>query len=139
MTGSLADAINSDVTILTLPTGEIVTLFDIEFGRDIPRNRRSTRAGKLDTYGPEFEDFAAKATCDKATANVIEALTVLDARKALVKTAVTITGQALSGAGADMVATGNAEFFNYRVIAPEGGQDVTISFAAVFNNDLNIA
>ncbi len=139
MTGTLNDAVNSDVTILTLPTGEIVLLFDIEFGKSIPRNRRTTRAGKLDTYAVALEDFTASATCDKATANVIEALTVLDARNALTKTAVIITGQALSGASEDIIATGTAEFTDYRVLAPEGGKDVTIRFSAIFNSDLAIA
>lgn len=138
MTGSLADAINSDVTILTLSSGEVVTLFDIIFGRSLPRNRRSTRAGKLDTYGPAFENFTAKATCDKATARVIQALTVPTSRLALTKESVTITGKSLSGSN-DLVATGNAEFFEYKIAGPEGGQDVTISFEAVFNNNLNIA
>jgi hypothetical protein len=139
MTGSLADAINSDICTLTLSGGELVTLFDIMFSKTIPRNRRSTRAGKLDTWGPPLEELSAKCTCDKATANVIEALTVLSATLSLTKESVTITGKALSGAGQNMVATGTAEFFDYKIIGPEGGRDVTIEFSAVFDNDLNIA
>lgn len=135
MTGDLSKAINSDVCKLTLSSGEVVLLFDIEQGSEAPRNRRATRAGKLDTYGPEEMDFIASCTCDKATANVIKGLATQNARKAYTKEACTITGQNLGGvSGDDLVITFNAEFHRYRFLAPGGGQDVTIRFGAIIDN-----
>jgi hypothetical protein len=138
MAGNLANAVNSDVCKLSVDAAEYVTLFDIELGKTHPRNRRSTRGGKLDTYGPPLEDLSATVTADKDIANRIEALATQNARKAFTKGTCIITGQSLSGAADDIIVNCTAEFYEYRLIGPEGGQDVTFRFAAIIDNDIVI-
>ena len=135
MTGSIANAINSDVVQLQIDASEIILLYDIELNKDPPRNRRSTRAGKLDTYGPPLIDFFASATVDKATFDVIEAASTQDSRKAYPQLALIITGLNLGGSGAnDIIITFTGEIPSYKFLAPGNGVDTTIRFHCIADN-----
>jgi len=103
VTGDISKAINSDVVTFQIDGGEIILLFDIDFGKDPPRNRRDTRAGKLDTYGPPLEDIFASATVDKATYDVLDTASTQNARKAYPQVACIITGKNLGGVGGDEI------------------------------------
>ena len=136
MVGDLAKAINSDVVTLSIDAGEIILLYDLEFGKEAPRNRRATRAGKLDTYGPPLIDFTASATVDKATFDIIEAASTQDDRKAYPVVACIITGKNLgSAAPDDIVVAFNAEIPTYKILAPGNGTDTTIRFHTIIDNE----
>lgn len=135
MTGNIGNAINSDVVQLQIDGGEIILLFDIDFGKTPVRQRRSTRAGKLDTYGPPLEDFFASATVDKATYDVIDAASTQDARKAYPQVACIITGLNLGGSAPnDLIVNATGEIPQMRVLAPGNGQDTTIRFQFIGNS-----
>lgn len=128
MTGTLSDAINSDVVILSIDGGEFVTIYDIEYSTVAPRNRISTRAGKLDTYGPPLEDLWASAVLDKAQLAVLRTANTQNSRRAYPATATIMTAQALSGSGADIIYTFTAEYPEYKLLAPPGGLATTVRF-----------
>jgi len=128
MTGSLADAFNSDVVLLSIEGGEFVTVYDVEYSKDPPRNRISTRAGKLDTYGPELEDIWCSAVVDKAIFNIINTASTPNSRRAYTPQAIIVTGQALSGAANDITINFSAEIPTMKFLAPPGGVATGIRF-----------
>jgi len=135
MTGDIGKAINSDVVQLQIDASEIILLFDIEFGKNPPRNRRSTRGGKLDTYGPPLEDFFASATVDEATYDVLDAASTQDSRKAYPQVACIITGLNLGGSALDdLIVNTTGEIPEMKVLAPGNGQDTTVRFHFIANN-----
>ena len=126
MVGTLADALNSDVVKLSIAGSEFVTIYDLEYTTEPPRNRISTRAGKLDTYGPELEDLWASLTVDKATFNLIVTATTPNSRRKYTAQAIVITGQALSGSGDDITISFSAEIISKKLLAPQGGLATTL-------------
>lgn len=128
MAGSLADAINSDVVKLSIAGSEFIAIYDIEYSKVPPRNRISTRAGKLDTYGPELEDLWASAVVDKAIYDLLDAASTANSRRAYTSQAIIITGQALSGASNDVIISFTAEIPDLKILAPGGGTATATRF-----------
>lgn len=128
MTGSLANALNSDVVIISIAGSEFVTIYDIEYSKDPPRNRISTRAGKLDTYGPGLEDIWCSAVVDTATFSALDTASTPNSRLAYTPQAIIITGQALSGAAQDITISFSAEIPTIKLLAPPGGLATSIRF-----------
>jgi len=135
-TGNLSQAINSDVVKLSIgASGELITLFDIDYGVAPPRNRRSTRAGKLDTYGPPLIDFWASATVSKDVHDQIDGLATQNSRRAYTVETFTIVGENLGGNVAnDTSVAFSGEVPEYRVLAPGNGVDMTIRFHVIVDN-----
>jgi hypothetical protein len=127
MTGTLADAINTDVVTISIAGGDFATIYDIEYNKVAPRNRISTRAGKLDTYGPDLFDAWCSMIVDQAQLTVLETASTQNARRAYPSTATVITGLTLSGAN-DITFTFNAEYPEYKLLAPQGGLATTVRF-----------
>lgn len=127
MTGTLANAINSDKVIISVAGGEFVTIYDIEYNKVAPRNRLSTRAGKLDTYGPPLFDAWCTMVVDQAQLTVLETASTQNARRAYPSTATIITGLTLSGTD-DITFTFNAEYPDYKLLAPPGGLATAVRF-----------
>ena len=120
MTGSLANAINSDVVKISIAGGEFIAVYDIEYSKDTPRNRISTRAGKLDTYGPELEDVWCSAVVDKAIFDILNTASTANSRRKYTAQAIVITGESLGGASQDITISFSAEIPTLKLLAPAG-------------------
>lgn len=135
MTGSLADAINSDVVTISISASEFVGIFDIEYNSTAPRNRISTRGGKLDTYGPPLIDIWCSAVLDADQIAVINTANTQNARRAYPATDTIIQGNSLSGSNSkDIVITFTAEYPDYKLLAPPGGLATAVRFHLISKN-----
>ncbi len=128
MVGTLADAINSDVVKLSIAGSEYVAIYDIEYSKEPPRNRIATRAGKLDTWGPELVDMWASAVVDKAIYDLLDAASTPNSRRAYTEQAIIITGESLSGVANDVTVSFSAEIPTLKILAPGGGVATAIRF-----------
>lgn len=134
MVGSLANAFNSDVVLLSIAGSEFVTVYDVEYGKDPPRNRISSRAGKLDTYGPILEDVWCSAVVDKTIFDLIDTASTPNSRRAYPSQAIIVTGQALSGVSNDLTISFSAEIPTLKFLAPGGGVATAIRFHIISLN-----
>ncbi len=131
MTGSLADAINSDVVKISIAGGEFITVYDIEYSKEPPRNRTSTRGGKIDMWGPPLEDIWCSAVVDEATFDILETATTPNSRRAYTDQAIVVTGEALSGSDQDITISFTAEIPTMKILAPQGGVATAVRFYMV--------
>ncbi len=131
--GTLANAINSDVVRLSIkPTSgadEFITVYDIEYSKEPPRNRISTRGGKLDTYGPPLEDIWASAVVDKTIFDLLVIANTQNARKKYPEQSITLKGESLEGTGSnDITITFQGEIPTLKILAPPGGIATPVRF-----------
>lgn len=74
-----------------------------------------------------MEDVWCSAVVDKAQLSVLRTANTQNARRAYPSTSTIITGQTLSGAN-DIVITFNAEYPEFKLLAPPGGLATAVRF-----------